>query len=118
VTLFFQFCQQRLIAEILLEIDRPGFVHKIDLGYRATALAEMSAVVDKRPVFANVVIVCSDIGSLVGPDTEIDAVAAGLRDNIQSGDRVAAIRQKKYSDLFDYGLRKDLAGKGKKKRVN
>jgi hypothetical protein len=76
----------------------------------------MPAVVDKRPVLANVFIVRGNIGSLIRQDTEIDAVATGLWNNIQPGDRVAAIRQKKFSDLFDYGLHK--VGKGKKNRGN
>src|ERR1700728_1603655 len=109
VALLLQLPQQGLITEVLLEIDRAGVIHKIDLRHRTAMFPKMPAEINKRLVLADIIIVCRDIGPVIRPDTEIDAVAAGLGNDIQLPGRAVAIRLPKFSDLFDDGLHKGPA---------
>src|SRR6185312_2755950 len=108
VALFFQLAKEGGVAEVFLEIDRAVVVYKIDLRHRTSLLPEMPAEIDKGLVFLYIVIVCGDTGTLRRADAKIDAVAAGLGDNVQPGDRVAAVVRKKFSDLLDDGLHRYL----------
>jgi hypothetical protein len=104
MSLLLQLCQQGEVAEIFLKINGAGFIYIIDLGYGASPVAKVAAEIDESLIFPDVVVISGDIGALFRPHPEIDAVTAGLRDDIQSDQGVAAILFKKFSDLLDDSL--------------
>src|ERR1700733_4559731 len=100
----FQFMQQGQITEILLQVDRTGFVDEEDFRYGTAAIAKMAAEINERAVLADIVVIGGDIGTVGRMQTEIHAIASGLGYLFQLGKRRRAIRCEQFLYVVDNSL--------------